>query len=262
MRKYQCNACGICICSAEYQDGSGVPFKCTYVTDRYCKPQWEEIEREVANLPKLTAEVFDRPDCPEWAKYAAVDGCGRGFYYEAFPRPHKQGRFFLLSTVYGKSQRIPGKFDGANWINSIVIRQEKSSLPDWCKVGEWVYYPEEMGHGVYLKISEIKTGFVHAKEKDDYDPWRMSYKHICEHAKPARLRPYNAEEMKPLVGRVLNGSSQSNPFSFLVVYAEGDGSFVESHRFRYTAKELKGYFTIKGKPCGVLEHLEEGEWVK
>ena len=24
-------------------------------------------------LPKLTAEVFNRPDCPEWAKYAAVN---------------------------------------------------------------------------------------------------------------------------------------------------------------------------------------------
>lgn len=28
---------------------------------------------ECNQLPKLTVEVFDRPDCPGWAKYAAVD---------------------------------------------------------------------------------------------------------------------------------------------------------------------------------------------
>jgi hypothetical protein len=78
----------------------------------------------------------------------------------------------------------------------------------------------------------------------------------------ARLRPYNEEEMKALVGKVLPSNSSSTPFSFLVVYAEGDGSFIESYRFKYTAEELKDHFSIDGQPCGVLEHLENGEWVK
>ena len=34
------------------------------------------LQPEIAKLPKLTAEVFDRPDCPEWAQYAVVDKDG------------------------------------------------------------------------------------------------------------------------------------------------------------------------------------------
>lgn len=50
MREYQCNACEIRICTAEYQDGGGVPCKCTGISDVYYKPQWKEIERP-AKLP-------------------------------------------------------------------------------------------------------------------------------------------------------------------------------------------------------------------
>ena len=36
-------------------------------------------------LPKLTAEVFDRPDCPKWAKYAAVDNDGMAVLFKHRP---------------------------------------------------------------------------------------------------------------------------------------------------------------------------------
>lgn len=185
MKKYQCNACEINICTAEYQGGQNVPFKCTGIFDVYHKPHWKEIEPKVANLqPKV------------------------------------------------------------------------ATLPDWCKVGEWAYstvYKE------YVKITGIDEFEV---EFDSGAYYAVLHKVFREDYKPARLRPYNAEEMKALVGKVLTSNSRSTPFSFLVVYAEGDGSFIESYRFNYTAEELKGYFTIDGKPCGVLEHLEDGEWVK
>ena len=70
MKKFECNACGIRICTAEYQIGSGIPFKCTGESGG--KAVW----REIKELPKLTAEVFDRKDCPEWARYAFVNGWG------------------------------------------------------------------------------------------------------------------------------------------------------------------------------------------
>ena len=66
MKKYQCNACGICICTAEYQDGERVPFKCTGVFDMYYKPQWKEIEPEVANLQPKVATLPDWCKVGEW----------------------------------------------------------------------------------------------------------------------------------------------------------------------------------------------------
>ena len=37
MRKFECNACGIRICTADYQSGRGMPFMCT---NGSTKSQW------------------------------------------------------------------------------------------------------------------------------------------------------------------------------------------------------------------------------
>jgi hypothetical protein len=205
-------------------------------------------------LPKLTAEVFNRPDCPEWANYAAVDESGVAYYYaeEPYARKHTFGSLDSMKT-------IDGTFDASDWKNSLIERPEKNTLPDWCKVGGYGY---DYASG-YFKIVEIidcecnlKVEWV--KEGEQGTVFGCNLK--CK--KQARLRPYNAEEMRGLIGKVLTSNSRSTPFSFLVVYAEGDGSFIESYRFKYTAEELKDHFTIDGKPCGVLEHLENEEWVE
>jgi len=44
-----------------------------------------EPTTDCSQLPKLTAEVFNRPDCPEWAKYAAVDYTENAYYYNDKP---------------------------------------------------------------------------------------------------------------------------------------------------------------------------------
>lgn len=72
-------------------------------------------------LPKLTAEVFDRPDCPGWAQYAAVDSSGHASYYEKLPV--RLRGFFFLSNVEGRSQMIDGYWDASNWENSTITRQ-------------------------------------------------------------------------------------------------------------------------------------------
>lgn len=203
-------------------------------------------------FPKLTAEVFDRPDCPKWAKYAALGGGGMLSFYEDKPRMSKD-EYPKRWINYDRWYPVEGvKFDASDWQNSLVERPAKA-LPDWCKVGEWVY----LCNCTYSRIVSIND--CHVNLENGISVGKNS---IHEEMVSARLRPYNAEEMKALVGKVLTCNSRSTPCSFLVVYAEGDGSFIESYRFRYTAKELKDYFTIDGKPCGVLEHLEDGEWVK
>lgn len=246
------------------------------------------------NLPKLTAEVFDRPDCPVWAKYAAVDECGSVRLFSDAPWLGAS----CWNWSHGEVTQLFGvKFDASDWQNSRIKRStkaafdkllkncaeqqankilqkarrhrlseqyhnapEKKTLPDWCKVGKWVYaICLESGTGDFFKIREIRTeADIILKVGEGETDWLLFGNHIF----PARLRPFNADEMKALVGKVLTSNSRSTPFSFLVVYAEGDGSFIESYRFKYTAKELKDYFTIGNTPCGVLEHFENGEWVE
>lgn len=138
------------------------------------------------------------------------------------------------------------------------LKNKKSELavfPEWCKVGEWVYSPCgcDPNKGTYFQVTQIDDVCI------------IGENNAChvDNAVRARLRPYNAEEMNALIGKVLTSNSRSTPFSFLVVYAEGDGSFIESYRHKYTAEELKDHFTIDGRLCGVLEHLNENlEWVE
>lgn len=210
--------------------------------------QTEQPTSDCSQLPKLTAEVFDRPDCPDWAKFAALGGGGVLTFYEDKPRMSKD-EYPKRWINYDRWYPVEGtKFDASDWKNSLIERPAK--LPEWCKVGEWVYIPQI---DEYFRIEKIESILLFNNENHYID---------YTYCKQARLRPFNAEEMQGLIGRVLTSNSRSTPFSFLVVYAEGDGSFIESYRFKYTAEELKDHFTIDGKPCGFPEHLENGEWVK
>jgi hypothetical protein len=153
----------------------------------------------------------------------------------------------------------PYGVNGAIWHEAKAETTTKSSqLPDWCRVGEWVYYPEDMGHSVYLKISEIKGGFVHAKEKDDYDPWQISYNAICEYAKPARKRPFNAEEMRGLVGKVIEDGDNA---LFVSVYYGKEKCISAGCVADFDGDDLMRC-SCDGKPCYKLEHLENGGWVE
>ena len=220
-----------------------------------------EAESSSSQLPKLTAEVFDRPDCPEWAKYAAVDEDGEAVFFEKMPyQATKTCGCFLRDC---QDAIIPGTFDSTDWQNSLVERPAK--LPDWCKIGGWVYYPKDMGNGVYLdrgvylKISEIKMGFVYAREKDGYDPWQISHEHICKYMKPARPRPYNAEEMQKLVGKVLELAGNRD---LVTSYDEDSESVYADAMWMNSDELLSNGYTIDGGLCGVMEHLEDGGWVR
>ena len=68
--------------------------------------------------------------------------------------------------------------------------QEKQ-LPEWCKVGEWVWCIDSEK---YAKIKSIDNNGTLYFNDDKYHN---------VYARPARLRPYNADEMRGLVGKMI-----------------------------------------------------------
>lgn len=75
-------------------------------------------------LPKLTAEVFDREDCPDWAKYAAVDACGTLRLFSWKPWLGKS----CWNWTQGEVTQVFGvKFDASDWQHSIVQRPKPTT---------------------------------------------------------------------------------------------------------------------------------------
>ena len=209
-----------------------------------------EPTKDCNHLPKLTAEVFDRPDCPEWAKYAAVDLDGMVCYFDHKPTISQWSTGWERNDKYCP---LDGRYDSSNWQNSLIERPVKeTALPDWCKVGEWCFCLDDDGDCKYFKIAKIKDNFIYGED------WDIDYHFV----KQARLRPYNADEMKSLMGKVI----EKGPSMHIVTGFENvfdNECMVHVNGCLYSANDLLRQFAIDNAPCGVLEHLnDKGEWVE
>lgn len=69
------------------------------------------------DVMKLTESVFDRDDCPEWARYAAVDKDGVAYFFER--EPHAGTAKWIPDDPEHKYSAIP-VFDTGAWKNSLV----------------------------------------------------------------------------------------------------------------------------------------------
>ena len=132
-------------------------------------------------------------------------------------------------------------------------------LPEWCKVGEWCYYDcDDTESHYYVKITD-------RGEDGDYikgicaDGGEFYADYCFEFLKQARLRPYNAEEMKELVGKVV--CTREGKTFLVLSYSDNTVFFGD---FSHTPEDLilDIYKFPDGSPCGCLEHLENGEWVR
>lgn len=252
--KFICNGCEKpCILDAgDYPELTADIMRCVVNINLLCK--WEKyddgkvanLQPEVATLPKLTAEVFNRPDCPDWAKYAVVDSLGNGYLYKSTPICDEEGWHCIPFEFV---QRIE-KFDSSDWKNSLVERPAK--LPDWCKPGEWIYTSSEQ----YLKINGVSID-LQKIELSNGATW--SKQDIIDEAVSARLRPYNAEEIPDLPFEVTERNSNLRT---VVMSCQGNKVWLAGASTAISAEELMRDFTAKGSPCGVLEHRKNGEWVR
>lgn len=73
------------------------------------------------SYPKLTVDIFDRPDCPPWAKWATVDATGHVWVFTSKP--------FLISNWVSNSDAyfLCRGYSAADWQSSLTKRPEAKS---------------------------------------------------------------------------------------------------------------------------------------
>ncbi len=192
--------------------------------------------------------------CPEWAKYAAVDECGSVRLFSNVPWLGASGWNWSSGKV---TQLFNVKFDTSDWQNSFIERPEEKTLPEWCKVGGWVYNKDfheyirvvERTHDK-IKGEDIHGGVYHAD---------FQFKNTV----PARLRPWTAREA---IGKVIcwqgDYSLQENIAIINAVDCDGNlmGDLIGNINLEDLTREW--FYQSDNKPCGVFEHLENGKWVQ
>ena len=122
-------------------------------------------------------------------------------------------------------------------------------LPSWCKVGEVVYYNDS-----YYTIVEM-NGQYEVKITDGVEDEWVKTSNVQE----ARLRPFNKSEMLKLLGKVVENKETKNVF---LIHSVTDSKIGIGQVFIKKEVLLKSHTFIDGSPCGVYEHLENGEWVE
>lgn len=250
MKKFECNTCGIRICTAAYQ-GSRIPVNCTAGdTIAY----WHEVKGEEQKLPKLTVEVFDRPDCPTWGNYAAVDKFGKGFYYRS--EPEKTDHAWKLPSDH-KMANI-GKFDPSDWENSLIKRSLKEELPDWVKAGKWGY---DTVREEYFKIVSVTPYNVDVAYLEDESTKVIGIPRFNAECVKAHKRKFNDKEMKALVGRTF--TTVDGDVSIATDFDRYLESLCIYDEWFNNKKLADSVWQLDGKPCYKFEHLnEKGEWVE
>jgi hypothetical protein len=141
---------------------------------------------------------------------------------------------------------------------------ETAKLPDWCKQNEWIFDYNEREYAqvknIFGDIAAVALTYAGTKEQVT-----KSWKYIADCCCQSKICPYCDQEMQQLVGRILD-----NGLRRVMVTACAPICFPEKPQKRifmgdewYTAENLIDYgYTLDNRPCGVLEHLENGEWVK
>ena len=236
-------------------DGTGVAIK--------------SLLKQTYNSPpnKLSQDVFSRPDCPSWAKYAAVNGLGCLLVFSAKPErnPYTSNPLFWICPS-GNTINLGDGYDITGWADSLIERDEETAVPEWCKTGEYFYlkgdyYVIEEASNKYLRGKTLRGCglFVEKfKSREDFDSMGI---------KQARLRAYDGYELAGLVGSVVFDNKLGAAYVVSSCDKIGNNYYVTigSTNTVYSADDMFNMFTSQelGVPCGVLEYLnEDEEWVR
>ena len=76
----------------------------------------KRFEEKPDKIPVLSRDIFKLPDCPKWARYAAVDRDGNAHVFEYKPRPR------LDRWCDGGESQCIGYYRTMDWENDYVVK--------------------------------------------------------------------------------------------------------------------------------------------
>ncbi len=135
----------------------------------------------------------------------------------------------------------------------------EEKLPDWCKVGAWVWWKgaNDIGYASgYMKITGISNEIINC---DAIQGIPIAQNQISE----ARLRPWDNDSLPKIPFPVKFKRHNPDGFRTTVVSASSAGVWLggASHATGYKVL-MDELDEIDGFPCGVLEHREGEGWVR
>ena len=136
--------------------------------------------------------------------------------------------------------------------NQLATNLQDKKLPEWCKVGEWVW-DDRNGYGEVKSVRDDRSAcYIEFKGGGgDFVPEAFAK------LKEVRLMNYDYQSIAEALGKaVSNDSAVGLVTGYDIATVRVFGRYIPFNVFR-------GMFRyLDGSPCGVLEHLENGEWVK
>ncbi len=252
MRKFECKQCEPAIpCVIEW-GGSTAPMRCPFDG---IKVDWQEVKAE-PKRPKLTAEELAKRgiEWPEWATCAVVNGVKHAYFHEIYPHSG-DNTWCTFDDCHVRA--IPGEWDASDWQNSLIERPAvvkenlTTELPEWCRVGKWVYHPRLNQRG---QIVDFRDGGKKVFIKyPDHSPCSIPY--ISE-VKPLTLIPWDDSTLPSLPFCVKFKKGGKN-FRTTVVSASISGVWLGGVTNAISYDELSNECEmLDGSPCGVLEVVE------
>lgn len=251
--KYKCKSCGL-ECRVESNFEPTVCLKTgviCYGWHKVSAPTPKPLSEAI--LPKLTDAVFDREDCPEWANYAAVNENRTAFFFGNVPnRGCSNPRKKYWTYHHSEMMQIPGEFDSTDWQNSLIERPAKKKLPDWCKVGAWVWCADCRAE---RKIEAINGNRITVRFPA---PDATSYTGDVSEFKP--IVPFTLETITPLLPLIVREKGSKTSFTSVIVHASTVGVWIGAASIAISYEQLMNtHERLSGDPCGVLEVEEVAE---
>ena len=144
------------------------------------------------------------------------------------------------------------------------VEDQKPKLPEWCKVGAWVWFSgaKDIGYEPgYLKITDVGyNGMENVIDAEGDGIISMPLSVV----KQARLRPWTYEEAPETLKVIDKHEPKRIVCLFLASKNKNSVQYTTLPAWYIDTKTLMDkYMQLDGSPCGVLEHKnDQGEWVK
>lgn len=205
--------------------------------------------------PKLTVEVFDREDCPAWAKWVAVDEDGEAFYYESEPEINDG---IWINSSGANVAMISDGYDNSDYKHSLIKRPEKVVLPDWVKPDAIGWHAEEGYFHIFSIDSEksMAPGIYFRRVKYSTNGFFL-YRTFVEECSEAR----HIVDAEDLVGKKVR---RANDVVRLITRCDANIGRVDLGDLKgipIGALTTSKNYQLIGELKFKYQHKEDGEWV-